>query len=226
MKQLKKSAIVSMVVASVFFHSGTSHAIPIPTIGAEIVNQVKMVKNHLDELKKFKDQITNNIAQAKSMGDKLSLDGLKGMLKGGMSKDGINGLLGKGLTIPSGMKKTGYNDDVAKDPEKTKDWVNKNMKQPEGQYDPEKQIECEQMKHQLMEELSTTNVAEGLAFQNQAAAGKEIAEANDAASNVTDQMQAYTTQNLILIKTLQTTSMGTKFLAKNSTGTGLSNMCQ
>lgn len=226
MKQLRKSAFLGLMAASVIFHAGSALAIPIPTIGAELPNQIAMLQKHLEELKKFKDQITNGIDQAKSMGDKMSMDALKGQLTS-MAKDGgVNKILGDGLKVPDSMKKTGYSEDVAKDPDKTKGWVENNMKQEEGSYDPEKQVECQTMKNELQDEINTSTLARSLALQNNLAGGQDFADAQQAASGATDQMQQIGANTAVLLKMYQVKATDTSLMANESARTSLSGMCR
>lgn len=112
----KKTAIFGLIAVSFLFRSETAGAIPIPTIGGELATQIDQLTKHIDELKKVKDQITNGIEQAKSMGDKLSMDALKSFASGQL-KSALSGGI-KAVEIPQEMSAAGFSDEVMKDPEK------------------------------------------------------------------------------------------------------------
>lgn len=220
MKHLKK--IVGIVfLVSVFFKTQPANAIPVPTLGAEIPNQISMLMKHVDELMKVKDQITNGINQAKSMGDKLSLDALKGLAgTGGVAKGSAID-----VKIPSEMSKTGYSEDVAKDPEKTRAWVEKMGGSSGKKMTKEEKSACLDMKSALAEELTTANMAAGLSMQSRIASGKDIEDTQEIVKNASDQMQLIGANTAVHMKGLEMKAFTLAMQANTTANQSVDNLC-
>ncbi len=220
MKILKKSALVGLTFVSASLVAEPAKAIPIPTIGmSELVQNLEMVKQSIDQAKQQFEQIKNGVEQAKNMGGKLSLDGLKGMLD---SVDKIS----KAVTIPPAAKKIGLTEEVVKEPEKVKDWVQGLYKSKEGDFDPEQTQDCRAATSQLVEENTTASLSESLATQTELASGQDMKEAQEAVNNSSDQMQMLGANAKILQKILKLKVKDTKMQANDTTAASIGNVCR
>lgn len=220
MKILKKSALVGLTFVSASLVAEPAKAIPIPTIGmSELVQNLEMVKQSIDQAKQQFEQIKNGVEQAKNMGGKLSLDGLKGMLD---SVDKIS----KAVTIPPAAKKIGLTEEVVKEPEKVKDWVQSLYKAKDGEFDPEQTKNCRAAASQLKEENTTASLSESLATQTELASGQDMKEAQEAVNNSSDQMQMLGANAKILQKILKLKVKDTKMQANDTAASSIGDVCR
>lgn len=220
MKILKKSALVGLTFVSASLVAEPAKAIPIPTIGmSELVQNLEMVKQSIDQAKQQFEQIKNGVEQAKNMGGKLSLDGLKGMLD---SVDKIS----KAVTIPPAAKKIGLTEEVVKEPEKVKDWVQGLYKAKDGKFDPEQTKNCRAAASQLKEENTTASLSESLATQTELASGQDMKEAQEAVNNSSDQMQMLGANAKILQKILKLKVKDTKMQANDTAASSIGDVCR
>lgn len=220
MKILKKSTLVGLTFVSVSLIAEPAKAIPIPTIGmSELVQNLEMVKQSIEQAKQQFEQIKNGIEQAKNMGGKLSLDGLKGMMD---SADKIS----KAVTIPPAAKKIGLTEEVVKEPEKVKDWVQDLYKSKNGEFDPEQTKNCRTATSQLKEENTTASLSESLATQTELASGQDMKEAQEAVNNSSDQMQMLGANSKILQKILKLKVKDTKMQANDTAASSIGDVCR
>lgn len=216
MTYLKKSRIFGLIALSFLFRTGTAQAIPVPTIGSELAVQIDQLTKHIDELKKVKDQISNGVDQAKAMGDKMSMDALKGFAEGQVSA--LGGAM-KSVAIPQEMEKAGFTEDVMKDPQKISSVVN-GMKNSKGEYNMDKRKACWEAKESMTKELTMSNLANSFALQQNIASGEDMKNAQEAMGASDDQMQLIGANTAALRMMYQqvasTTAMAASDLAKNS----------
>lgn len=220
MKIFKKSTMVGLAIISASMMPNTAKAIPIPTIGmSELIQNLEMVKQSIEQAKQQFEQIKNGVEQAKNMGGKLSLDGLKGMID---SAEKIS----KAVTIPPAAKKIGLTEEVVKEPEKVKDWVQGLYKKKEGEFDPEETKNCRAATSQLKEENTTASLSESLATQTELASGADMKEAQEAVNNSGDQMQMLGANSKILQKILKLKVKDTKMQANDTTASSIGDVCR
>lgn len=223
MMYLRKSAVLGLIAVSFFFRPETAKAIPVPTIGAELATQIDQLTKHIDELKKVKDQITNGIEQAKSMGDKLSMDALKSFVKGQAQALLSGGM--SGFALPQEMKKAGFSDEKMKDPEKITDTV-KNLQQNGKEFDQDKFDTCKAAKAKMAREISTKNLANSLALQQNLASGDDMKKAQEASSSSDDQMQLIGANTATLKVMYQQLASTTALAAGEAARASLDIMCE
>lgn len=220
MKIFKKTTMVGLAIISASMLPTAAKAIPIPTIGrSELVQNLEMVKQSIEQAKQQFEQIKNGVEQAKNMGGKLSLDGLKGVLD---SVDNIS----KAVTIPPAAKKIGLTEEVVKEPEKVKDWVQGLYKSKEGEFDPEQTQDCRTAVAQMREENTTASLSESLATQTELASGADMKEAQEAVNNSSDQMQMLGANSKILQKILKLKLKDTKMQANDTTSASIGDVCR
>ena len=220
MKIFKKTTMVGLAIISASMLPTAAKAIPIPTIGrSELVQNLEMVKQSIEQAKQQFEQIKNGVEQAKNMGGKLSLDGLKGVLD---SVDNIS----KAVTIPPAAKKIGLTEEVVKEPEKVKDWVQGLYKSKEGEFDPEQTQDCRTAVAQMREENTTASLSESLATQTELASGADMKEAQEAVNNSSDQMQMLGANSKILQKILKLKLKDTKRQANDTTSASIGDVCR
>lgn len=218
MKHLKKIVGIAFLV-SIFFRVEPANAIPVPTLGAELPNQINMLMKRLEELKNVTDQIKNGIEQAKSMGDKFSLDALKGAIGKTMK------VAAAGLKISNEMKRSGYSEETAKDPEKTREWVEKNMSGSSSLKTKEGRDNCLAMKAKLGGDLSATSLANGLAIQAEAASGAAIERAQEAVKNSSDQMQLIAGNTAAQMESISLQSKSMYVVSSSVASQSIDNLC-
>ena len=225
MTYLKKSALLGLVAVSFVLHSETAHAIPIPTIGAELATQIDQLTKHIDELKKVKDQITNGIEQAKAMGDKLSMDALKSFAMG-QAKSVLSAAM-KGFEVPQEMSKAGFSEDVMSDPEKVANTVEKlgESGRGEGGIDPEKRSVCWEARESMAKELSMSGLANSFALQQNLSSGEDMKKAQEASSASDDQMQLIGANTATLKVMYQQTASSTMMEANRLASSAIGSMC-
>lgn len=220
MKIFKKTTMVGLAIISASMLPTAAKSIPIPTIGmSELVQNLEMVKQSIEQAKQQFEQIKNGVEQAKNMGGKLSLDGLKGVLD---SVDNIS----KAVTIPPAAKKIGLTEEVVKEPEKVKDWVQGLYKSKEGEFDPEQTQDCRTAVAQMREENTTASLSESLATQTELASGADMKEAQEAVNNSSDQMQMLGANSKILQKILKLKLKDTKMQANDTTSASIGDVCR
>ena len=223
MTYLKKSAIFGLVAFSFFFRAGTVHAIPIPTIGAELATQIDQLTKHIDELKKVKDQITNGIEQAKSMGDKLSMDALKNFAKN-QAKSALSGAM-TGVKIPQEMSNIGFTEDVMKDPEQISQKLDGLHKNSGKDFKQEDFLKCQTARASMTRELSMKNLANSFALQQNLASGEDMKKAQEASSASDDQMQLIGANTATLKVMYQQLASTTAMTAGSMASSALDKMC-
>ncbi|CCZ22091.1 unknown [Acetobacter sp. CAG:977] len=220
MKIFKKTTMVGLAIISASMLPTAAKAIPIPTIGmSELVQNLEMVKQSIEQAKQQFEQIKNGVEQAKNMGGKLSLDGLKGMIE---NVDKIS----KSVTIPPAAKKIGLTEEVVKEPEKVKDWVQGLYKSKEGEFDPEQTQDCRTAVAQMIEENTTASLSESLATQTELASGADMKEAQEAVNSSSDQMQMLGANSKILQKILKLKVKDTKMQANDTTSASIGDVCR
>ena len=221
----KKTAIFGLVAVSFLFRSETADAIPIPTIGGELATQIDQLTKHIDELKKVKDQITNGIEQAKSMGDKLSMDALKSFASGQV-KSALSGGV-KAVEIPQEMEKAGFSEDIMKDPEKITEALEKvkKMGRSEGGTDSAQRDICWKAQESMKKELSMSGLANSFALQQILASGEDMKKAQEASSASDDQMQLLGANTATLKVLYQQAASATLMEANNLARSAIDTMC-
>ncbi len=221
-----KTAIFGLIAISFLFRCETARAIPIPTIGAELATQIDQLTKHIDELKKVKDQITNGIEQAKSMGDKLSMDALKSFASGQL-KSALSGAM-KGLSVPQEMSKAGFSEDVMKDPEKVTDTLEKlkeKGKSEDGGFDMDQRKICWEARDKMAKELVTSGLANSFALQQSLASGEDMQKAQEASSASDDQMQLLGANTATLKVLYQQAASAVAMEANRLASSAISSMC-
>lgn len=221
----KKTAIFGLIAVSFLFRCETARAIPIPTIGGELATQIDQLTKHIDELKKVKDQITNGIEQAKSMGDKLSMDALKSFASGQVNSALSGGM--KAVEIPQEMEKAGFSENVMKDPEKITEALEKMKKIgiSEGATDSEQRNVCWAAQKSMQKELSMSGLANSFALQQNLASGEDMKKAQEASSASDDQMQLLGANTATLKVLYQQAASATLMEANNLASSAIDSMC-
>lgn len=217
----KKTAIFGLIAVSFLFRCETARAIPVPTIGGELATQIDQLTKHIDELKKVKDQITNGIEQAKSMGDKLSMDALKNFA----AKQGKTALSG-GVTaaeVPAEMEKVGFSEEVMKDPEKIAETLEKVKNENKG--DQEQRQACWAARESMRKELSMSGLANSFALQQNLSGGEDMQKAQEATSASDDQMQLIGANTATLKVIYQQTASATLMEANSLASSLIDSMC-
>lgn len=223
MTYIKKSMVLGLMAVSFLFRPETAKAIPIPTIGAELATQIDQLTKHIDELKKVKDQITNGIEQAKSMGDKLSMDALKNFVKGQATAFLSGGM--SGLKLPKGMSDAGFSEEKLKEPENITNVID-SLQQQAGEFDQEKYLKCHRASTEMIKDLSMKNLASSLSLQQNLASGEDMKKAQEASSASDDQMQLIGANTATLKVMYQQLASSTSIVAGETAKTALSQMCQ
>ncbi|MBR1777655.1 MAG: hypothetical protein IJ752_03610 [Alphaproteobacteria bacterium] len=223
MTYLRKSAVFGLVAVSFLFRIGAAHAIPVPTIGAELATQIDQLTKHIDELKKVKDQITNGIEQAKAMGDKLSMDALKNFAKG-QAQSMLSGGM-SGVKIPQEMSKAGFSESVMKDPEKIAENIERLQKKAKEKFDTDVHQTCVNAKNSMAQELSMKNLANSFALQQNLATGEDMKKAQEASSASDDQMQLLGANTATLKVIYQQAASSTAMAAGNLASSSLDALC-
>ncbi|MGN1079247.1 MAG: hypothetical protein ACI4TE_03645 [Alphaproteobacteria bacterium] len=212
----KKTAIFGLIAVSFLFRSETAHAIPIPTIGGELATQIDQLTKHIDELKKVKDQITNGIEQAKSMGDKLSMDALKSFASG-QAKSALSGGI-KAVEIPKEMSAAGFSEEVMKDPEKV-------MNALEKVKGTEAKEACWAAQESMKKKLSMSGLANSFALQQSLASGEDMKKAQEASSASDDQMQLIGANTATLKVMYQQAASAAMMQANSLASSTIAGMC-
>lgn len=182
MKRLSKS--IAAVAVSVLMSAELAHAIPVPTIGSELGTQMQQLQQYLKSIKDLKAQIENGVQQAKSMGDNLSMDGLKNVGKG-LKATGVSA-----MKIHASVKKIGFSEDTLQDPEKNRDVIEKwHEKSISGNFSQQERNNCLTARRRMTEELSTAGLSNSLAAQQKLVSGESMKNAQQAVNSVNDQMQ-------------------------------------
>ncbi|MBQ8346201.1 MAG: hypothetical protein IJY17_01230 [Alphaproteobacteria bacterium] len=215
----KKTAIFGLIAVSFLFRSETADAIPIPTIGGELATQIDQLTKHIDELKKVKDQITNGIEQAKSMGDKLSMDALKSFASG-QAKSALSGGI-KAVEIPQEMSAAGFSDEVMKDPEK----VMNTLEQVKDKVGIEARQACWDARESMKKKLSMSGLANSFALQQSLASGEDMKKAQEASSASDDQMQLLGANTATLKVLYQQAASSVMMQANSLASSTIASMC-
>lgn len=225
MKHLKKTTLFSLVAVSFILRTTVVHAIPIPSLApAELASQIDQLGKHIQELNNIKNQITNGIDQAKAMGDKLSMDALKQFASGKLNS-ALSGGLGA-LSIPKEMEKAGFTEDVSKDPEKIKGWLD-GMKGKDGTAMTEEQYgSCAAARASMSEELALSGLANSLSLQQNLASGEDMKSAQEASGASDDQMQLIGANSATLKVMYQQAAASTVIEANRLAASAISEMCQ
>jgi len=225
MTRLKKSAMIGLVMMiSFLFRAGTAQAqIPVPTIGAELATQISQLTEYIEELKKVKGQIEENIKQAKAFGDSLSLDGIKGLIQQ-QAMSALNGKLAT-VRIPQAFQDMGFSEDTLKDPSKITENLDRIQEELHGKFDQEKLDKCQKARKSMYAETTKVSLANSLAVQNMIASGEGIQDIADANSDVSDVMQALGAQSAALAQTYQRVSSSALMQATSTVNGAIEHLC-
>ena len=181
------------------------------------------MKQVIDRVKEMKAQLEQYINQAKSIGSKLSLDALKGVLQGQL-QSALNGLAS--VSVSQGMKNAGLTEDTLKDPEKTATKIQEiNEGQKGSEYDMDKVQKCWEARDSMLQQMTTLNIANSFAAQMGIAEGEGMKKVQEANADSDDLMQINQGRTAALQEMYKQMSTTTQMNASKLAREALSKMC-
>ena len=161
----------------------------------------------------------------KSIGSDMSMDILKhstGDLKNAFKK--VTDQVLAEVKIPSQMQKIGLTQDVMKDPENTRNFIDKwSNKFETGNFTDDEVALCRAASAKLQHELSKSTFATTMAVQLETSKGENVDAANDMANSAQDQMSSLgvsiNLEQRMQQEMAKLTSMQASSMAATSTGT-------
>ncbi|GEM_PF-2350485 len=226
MKNAKKSAVIGLMAVSFFFRvPAVNAAIPVPTIGAELKVQLQQAKEHLDELKKMKEQIQSKIETIKNIGPKEALAAGKGYLESEakkMMKDAI-----AKIELPKELKEAGLTDEMLKNPDKLKDWAEGMAKKgiSEKGIDSDARAACFKARDALKKKMAKESMADALTANQDIATGQDVKDVQEVSKNAENQQQQEQAKNIALGKRLKQEARNLKLQANSLLNSSIGSMC-
>lgn len=226
MKRFSFTLALTTFAVGLTMQTRPAHAIPIPTVGMpELGNYITLLKNYAEEMAKQALQGNLNKDTLKSIGSDMSMDILKhstGDLKNAFKK--VTDQVLAEVKIPSQMQKIGLTQDVMKDPENTRNFIDKwSNKFETGNFTDDEVALCRAASAKLQHELSKSTFATTMAVQLETSKGENVDAANDMANSAQDQMSSLgvsiNLEQRMQQEMAKLTSMQASSMAATSTGT-------